>query len=303
MMSLEYDNRADMRQRTKMVLTKIIFNNSIVEAILVLLVSSIFVILKITDKLFQSKTKYAFLETVHRMSQDQLSVIRETQIKHLFRRVYTLSNIHIKLAGGSYWMSIPCIMTRFRNLGSIVYRTDLFFEDHKDARDFVEFERDSLIKLKKANVVTPDVYGLHKLNFDDYILVMEYIEGEPLSKVPIDGLIIDQIFSTIKMMHENGVFHGDIKLDNFLYSKGNIVVVDCLKLDKNELEQAQDFDLICAICALAQRVPVKTVLDHASKYLSDEELRRSAQLIEITQNKVDLNLSETTIKEILDGLT
>jgi len=174
MMSLEYDDRADMRQRTKIVLTKIIFNNPIVEAILVLLVSSIFVILKITDKLFQSKTKYAFLETIHRMSQDQLSVIRETQIKHLFRRVYTLSNIHIKLAGGSYWMSIPCIiegidaktkeekkymgkiindrsalmhkyMTRFRNLGSIVYRTDLFFEDHKDARNFVEFERDSLI--------------------------------------------------------------------------------------------------------------------------------------------------------------
>ena len=110
MMSLEYDDRADMRQRTKIVLTKIIFNNPIVEAILVLLISSIFVILKITDKLFQSKTKYAFLETIHRMSQDQLSVIRETQIKHLFRRVYTLSNIHIKLAGGSYWMSIPCII-------------------------------------------------------------------------------------------------------------------------------------------------------------------------------------------------
>lgn len=332
MMSLEYDNRADIRQRTKIVLTKIILNNGIVEEILVLLVSSIFVILKITDKLFQSKTKHVFLETIHMMSQDQLSVIRQTQIKCLFRRVYTLSNIHIKLAGGSYWMSIPCIiegldartkeekkymgkiindrsalmhkyMTRFRNLGSIVYGTDLNFEDHRDARDLVEFERDSLVKLKKANVVTPDVYGLHKLNFDDYILVMEYIEGEPLSKIPIDGLIIDQIFRIIKTMHENGVFHGDIKLDNFLYSKGNIVVVDCLKLDKNELEQAQDFDLICAICALAQRVPVKTVLDHASKYLSDEELRRSAQLIGITQDKVDLNLSETTIKEILDRLT
>lgn len=331
MMFLECDDRKGMRQRTKIVLKKIIFNNPIVEAILVLLVSSIFVILKITDKLFQSKTEHVFVETIHIISQDQLSVIRKTQIKYLFRRVYTLSNIHIKLAGGSYWMSIPCIiegidartkeekkymgkiindrsalmhkyMTRFRNLGSIVYRTDTLFEDHKDARDLVEYERDSLIKLKKANVVTPDVYGLHKLNFDDYILVMEYIEGEPLSKVPIDGLIIDQIFRTIKMMHENGVFHGDIKLDNFLYSKGNIVVVYCLKLDKNELEQAQDFDLICAICALAQRVPVSTILDHASKYLSDEELRRSAKLIGITLNKVDLNLSETTIKEILDRL-
>lgn len=194
-------------------------------------------------------------------------------------------------------------MTRFRNLGAIAERADFVFEGHKDARDLVKFEWDSLVKLKKANVVTPEVYGLHKLNFDDYILVMEYIDGEPLSKVQIDGAIIDQVFRTIKTMHDNGVFHGDIKLDNFLYSKGNVVVVDCLKLNKNELERAQDFDLICAICALAQRVPVNTVIDYASKYHSDEELRRSAKLIGITLNKVDLDLNATTLKEILDRLT
>jgi len=132
---------------------------------------------------------------------------------------------------------------------------------------------------------------------------MEYIDDEPLSKVPINNVIIDQIFKTLKTMHENGLFHGDVKLDNFLYSKGNIVVVDCLKLNKNELERAQDFDLICAICALAQRTPVSTIIDHASKYYSDEELRRSAKLIGITLNKVDLNLDSATIKEILDSLS
>lgn len=329
---MEYDDRESVLQRTNTGLTKIILNNPIVEAIIVSLVSTIFVILKITDKLFHSKTKHILLETIHIISQDKFSAIRETQVKFLFRRVYTLSNIRIRLAGGSYWMSIPCIiegidaktkeerkymgkiinnrsalmhkyMTEFRNLGSIAERTDFFFEGHKDAKDLVEFERDNLVKLKEANVVTPEVYGLHKLNFDDYILVMEYIDGKPLSEVPIDSVIIDQIFRTIKTMHDNGLFHGDIKLDNFLYSKGNIVVVDCLKLNKNELERAQDFDLICAICALAQRAPVNTVLDHASKYFSDEELRRSAKLLGITLNKVDLNLNETTIKEILDNLT
>jgi tRNA A-37 threonylcarbamoyl transferase component Bud32 len=132
---------------------------------------------------------------------------------------------------------------------------------------------------------------------------MEYIDGEPLSKVPIDSVIIDQVFRTIKTMHDNGIFHGDIKLDNFLYSKGNIVVVDCLKLNKNELDQAQDFDLMCAICALAQKAPVNTILDYASKYNTDEELRRSTKLIGIVRNKVDLDLNDTTIKEILDRLT
>lgn len=332
MMPLEYDEKEGMRQRMKVGITNIIFDNPIAETIIVLLVSLILVILMITDKLFQSKTKHVFLETIHTISQDQLTPIRKIQIKFLFRRLYALSDIHIKLAGGSYWMSIPCIiegidartkkekkymgkiinnrsalmhkyMTKFRNLGSIAERTDFFFEGHKDAKDLVEFEKDNLIKLKEANVATPEVYGLHKLNFDDYILVMEYIDGEPLSKVPIDSVIIDQMFRTIKTMHDNGLFHGDIKLDNFLYSNGNIVVVDCLKLNENELEQAQDFDLICAICALAQKASVNTIIDHASKYYSDEKLRRSAKLIGVVLNKASLNLDETTIQEILDRLT
>ena len=87
---MEYDDRASIPQRTKIDLTKIVLNNLIVEAIIVSLVSSIFVVLKITDKLFRSKTKYVFMETIHIISQDQLSSVRETQIKFLFRRVYAL---------------------------------------------------------------------------------------------------------------------------------------------------------------------------------------------------------------------
>lgn len=110
MMSLEYGDREGTLQKMKVGLINIILNNLIVQTIIVLMVSTIFVILKVTDKLFQSKTKYVLLETIHIISQDQLSAIRETQIKYLFRRVYKLSNIHLKLVGGSYWMSIPCII-------------------------------------------------------------------------------------------------------------------------------------------------------------------------------------------------
>lgn len=88
MMSLEYDDRIGIRQRMAIVLPQKIFNNLVVEAIVVILVSSCFVVLRIFDKLFQTKTKYAFVRTIHIVSQDKLSVIRKTQIKFLFRRVY-----------------------------------------------------------------------------------------------------------------------------------------------------------------------------------------------------------------------
>jgi RIO-like serine/threonine protein kinase len=182
---------------------------------------------------------------MHDISRDRLSIIRVAQIRYLFRHRYGLSKIKVGLAGGSYWMSIPCIingidrstgtekrfmgkiindrsalkhkyMTRLRNLGAFVAGTNFVFDRHAGAQDMIEFERDSLVKLKTQNVNVPEVYGLHKLNFEDYILVMELLDGEPLSGVEIDGEIADLVFLTLKIMHDNGVFHGDVKLDNFL---------------------------------------------------------------------------------------
>lgn len=84
------------------------------------------------------------------------------------------------------------------------------------------------------------------------------------------------------------------------------MVVDCLKIGGSEPQKAEDFDLICAICALSQRLPVNLVLEHARKYHSSEELRRSGELIDIALGKIDLELSADKVEEIqemLDRLT
>ena len=307
------------------------FNNIFVETAIIITVGATFVVLKIADTVMHTRSRNAVIRLTHNLSKDRLSIIRKAQIRYLFRHEYGLSKVTTRLAGGSYWMSIPCIvegtdvktgeqkrfmgkiindrsalkhkyMTRFRNLGVIAEGAEFVFDGHTDALDMVVYERDSLRNLKKQNVDVPDVYGLHKLNFEDYMLVMEYIDGEPLSGIAIDDQVIDQVFLTLKIMHDNGVFHGDVKLDNFLFSRGLLVVVDCLKVDKNELHTAQDFDLICAVCALAQKAPVETILPYVKKYHTPEELQRSVQLIGIALNKVDMDLSMDTIRAIIDGL-
>jgi tRNA A-37 threonylcarbamoyl transferase component Bud32 len=192
-------------------------------------------------------------------------------------------------------------MTLMRNLGAIM-GPGVSFDEHVDVRDMVEYERESLINLKRQGVNVPSAYGVHRLNDGDYILVMEFIDGRPLSKVELTDALVEQVFAALKTMHDNGVFHGDIKLDNFLCTGSRLVVVDCLKISDDDRQKAQDFDLICAICALAQKVPVPRVIDLALKYHSEEELRRSCRLIGTAINKVDLDLSLETIKQIVDRL-
>ena len=238
-----------------------------------------------------------------------------------------MKKIRIKLAGGSYWMSIPCIiegvdketkrpvkymgkiindrsaikhhyMTILRRLGVLTEGTRLDFMDHIDAEDMVDFERDWMRLLKQKGINVPVVYDVHKLNHDDYILVMEFVEGRPLSKVNIDEAIVDQIFATLKIMHETGVFHGDVKLDNFLYSDGRIYVVDSLKINPDEPMRAHEFDLACAVLALAQRLPVDVVMRYALKYHPEEELVGASKLLGVALNKVDLEVPPEKVDEI-----
>lgn len=323
----ESENTFSSQDSTLMGLAYKALNNIFIESALVAVIGLIVVTVRIVDRIFRTRFKHAVMDRIHDISRDTLSGVRKAQIKYVFRRKYRLSKIRIKLAGGSYWMSIPCIvtgidrktgrekkymgkiindrsalkhkyMTVLRNLGVMVERVDLKFDGHVDAKDMIEFERDCLNSLRKTSIHTPRVYGIHRLNPGDYILVMEFIEGQPLSKVEMTDPIIDQMFMTLKIMRDNGLFHGDIKLDNFLYSRGRIYVVDCLKLNKDHITVAQDFDLICAICALAQVVPLLTIMDHALRYYKEDEIIRAGRLMGVAMNKVDLDLSVEKVDEM-----
>lgn len=189
-------------------------------------------------------------------------------------------------------------MTIMRRLGVMAGGTHLDFMDHADAEDMVDFERDRMALLKRKGIDVPEVYGVHRLNHDDYILVMEFIEGLPLSKVEIDEAIADQVFATLKVMHETGVFHGDVKLDNFLYRDGRIYVVDSLKINPAEPQRAHEFDLVCAVLALSQRLPVDMVMEYALKYHPKEEMAGAAELLGVALNKVDLEVPPEKVDEI-----
>jgi tRNA A-37 threonylcarbamoyl transferase component Bud32 len=242
-----------------------------------------------------------------------------------------MKKVRIRLAGGSYWLSIPCIVsgidrkthararylakivndrsvikhhyiTALRNLGVLAEGAGLKFEDYEDPRDMACFERENLLKLREHGVRVPDVYGIHRLGGDDYMIVMEFIEGMPLSHVPMNENLVGQVFRALRTIHDHGMFHGDVKLDNFMCAKGQIVVFDSLRIGPGELRDALAFDLACAICALAQKAPLAMVLQEAKKYYSDREIADAARMVDIALNRADLELTEEKVKEVRQAL-
>ncbi len=194
-------------------------------------------------------------------------------------------------------------MTMLRNLGVISAAADLRFDEYADARDMACFERHCLTRLKEQSVNAPAVIGMYRLNEDDYMLVTEFIEGQLLSEVAITDDQVDEIFRDIRVMHDHGFVHGDIKLDNFLLSHGKVFIVDCLKMGERTLQPAKSFDLICALCAMCQKVPVARVIELAQKHFSGEELHRAVGLLDVAVSKADIELPDNKVRELRRALS
>jgi hypothetical protein len=307
-----------------------VFNNRIVEAIIVAAIAVCFLATSVIDGIFGTRTERRFVDSLRSISRDKLNALRKAQIRYVFRRHFGLRKIKIRLAGGSYWLSIPCIvegrkkgrdvkymakivngmsatkhryMTMLRNLGVIAGAGELRFDEYADARDMACFERHCLTRLKEQSVNAPAVIGMYRLNEDDYMLVMEFIEGQLLSDVTVTDDQIDEIFQDIRVMHDHGFVHGDIKLDNFLVSRGKIFIVDCLKMGERTLQPAKSFDLICALCAICQKVPVARVTEHARKYFSGDELNRAGELLDVAVSKADIELPDNKVRELKRALS
>lgn len=307
-----------------------VFNNRIVETIIVVAIAVCFLATTVIDGIFHTRIERRLVDSLRSISRDKLNALRKAQIKYVFRSKFGLRKIRIRLAGGSYWLSIPCIvegqkdgknvkymakivngmsatkhryMTMLRNLGVIAGAGDLRFDEYADARDMACFERHCLTRLREQSVNAPAVIGMYRLNEDDYMLVTEFIEGQLLSEVAITDDQIDEIFQEIKVMHDHGVVHGDIKLDNFLISRGKIFIVDCLKMGERTLQPAKSFDLICALCAICQKMPVALVVEHARKYFSGEELRQAGGLLDVAVSKADIDLSDNKVRELRHALS
>jgi tRNA A-37 threonylcarbamoyl transferase component Bud32 len=320
--------REPPRSPVKLVVYKAL-NNRLVEAVIVAAIAACFLATTVLDGIFGTRLERGFIDRLRDVSRDRLSRLRKAQIKYVFRCKYGLKKIRIRLAGGSYWLSIPCIvegkkdgkycrymakiindasaikhryMTMLRNLGVLAGAAEMHFDEYADAEDMVNFERYCLTRIREQSLNAPSVIGIHRLNREDYMLVTEFIEGRPLSEVPLGGSEIDQIFGIIKTMHDHEFVHGDVKLDNFLASRDKVYVVDCLKVGGTRLAAAKAFDVICALCALSQKAPVSTVMAHARKYFSSDDLLEAGAMLEVALSKADIDLPPDRARELRRAL-
>jgi tRNA A-37 threonylcarbamoyl transferase component Bud32 len=298
-------------------LVYIALHNRAVESFIVYFIALLFMITRFVDATLHISLQKWLIGRLRKSSKGRPGNLRRAQLRHIIRNRYGLSGISIRLAEGAYWISMPCIikgsgkggvvryfakvmdeqsamkhryMNRLRNMVADSLGLDVRFSDYSGPRDMAAFEKEMLDRMRAEGVDAPEAYGIHRIS-GGRVIVMEHIAGTPVS-----GPCMKNAFASLRKMHDAGLYHGDVKADNFICTERKAYLLDPLKMD--DRGDRKRFDLACALTSFSMSSPVNAVVDAALRYYTSEDLLGSTRYIEYALRRADINLPEEKAKEL-----
>jgi len=90
-------------------------------------------------------------------------------------------------------------------------------------------EKKVIKRLRELNIPVPETFPTD----EKYIIVMEFIDGKRLRDVLIENAskknYLKQVGEFVRIMHDNGIIHGDLTTSNILVDKKNkLFLIDYL---------------------------------------------------------------------------
>jgi hypothetical protein len=212
-------------------------------------------------------------------------------------------SIRVEFLEVDNWLSVPAVVdddlfvkvitpqnslvhaafTAGRNLGVFASGREGFFERFEDPLAMAEHELAAVERMAAAGVDAPapvDAFEVDGLG----VLVLEYLpDVRPLSAVDsgqVDDLV-DDLFGTLRRLHDAGLVHGDLRAENVLLSGGQLYFVDATKVraedgsvpgSRDALADARSYDLACALATTTPLVGPATAVEAARREYTTEEL-------------------------------
>lgn len=179
------------------------------------------------------------------------------------------------------------------------------FEVPPSALDIVRQQYDGLLALINNGFLTSRPLGYYDIDGIRAMLVLEFVTGRPFSKVDLTPALAEAAFDVMRRMHQRGLNHGDIKLDNLVLAPdGEIFLMDVGSFRAGvPLIEGRAYDIASMLCALSERMPVEQLLEAGvHKYpLADREA--AVPYVDLSRNRPDFSLPDEIIDPIKQRLS
>jgi hypothetical protein len=179
------------------------------------------------------------------------------------------------------------------------------FEVARSALGMARHQHDRLLELVQKGIPTSRPLGYYELDAIRALLVLEFVSGKPFSKVEITPALAEAAFDVMRRMHQQGLYHGDIKLDNLILGpKGEVYLLDVGSFREGTPEREQRaYDIASMLCALSERMPVVELLRSGVLKYPPADLQAAVFYVELSRNRPDFFLTDEVIAPIMARLS
>lgn len=177
-------------------------------------------------------------------------------------------------------------------------RTPLFGFTHS-AEAMARYQYDTMTRIGDLGIPTAKPLGIFALPGGLWLLLTEYLEFPKLTTVKeLSEEQLEEAVRSIHLLHENGIFHGDIKPENFLF-KDKVFILDVGNFHEDApIKEKKGYDLSCLMMSFLEHFPPEKVLTITAKYYSKRDLKKATTYFELIKLRPDFHVNEDMIKSL-----
>jgi tRNA A-37 threonylcarbamoyl transferase component Bud32 len=203
-----------------------------------------------------------------------------------------------KIMGGTDTVTSRTIQL-FKNLYLHMNSMEPMFHLTESPEELAKHQYEMMNAISQLKIPTATPWGVYPLRFNIWLLVSDFLDAKSIKDVPeITDDQLDTVFSYLRKMHDNDVFHGDIKPDNIMFGD-KVYIIDVGNfMDEAPPSQKIAYDLASQIASFLEYRPAEKIVEIARRHYSSKEMMAAAKYLNIIQRRPDIVLTDRD-KEIL----
>ncbi len=204
-----------------------------------------------------------------------------------------------KILGGTDNMTARTIQL-FKNLYLHMNSMEPMFRVTESPEELAKHQYEMMNAISQLGIPTATPRGVFPLRAKLWLLVADFLDAVPIEDVPkLTDEHLDTVFGYLRKMHDNDIYHGDIKPDNLMFGE-KVYIVDVGNfMDEAPPSQKLAYDLASQITSFLEYMPADKIVEIARKYYPCEDLMAAAKYLDIIQRRPDIVLTNENKKELL----
>jgi len=202
-----------------------------------------------------------------------------------------------KILGGSDIMTEKTIQF-FKNVYLQMEGRPPLFNFDRSAKELALHQYETMGQVHRLGIPTAKPLGTFALPGGMWLFVAEFLEAASSSTNKVSEAQLDKAFEHLRLMHRNGIFHGDIKPENFLFAdKVYIMDVGNFLRDAPEKEKLS-YDLACALASFLDLATPEKLVRLAKGYYGVRDMKRAAGYLELIGRRPDFRMPAEKMKRL-----